>query len=468
MAKRIAVSKLNASTIDIINTIRANASAAYQASVPAITTETEVSKVGEVLYGYPSLANEFIGALVNRIAFVQLTSATFNNAYAALKKGQLEYGETVEEVFTDIIEALAYSAEKASARELKRYLPNVRTAFHAVNYKVMYPVTIQEKDLRQAFISAEGVQDLIADIIDKVYTSNEYDEFLLFKYLIIKGVNTGKLYPISVDASTDIKNAAKAFRAASNKFQFMSKDYNEAGVANTCPKERQYIFMDADFNAAYDVDVLAAAFNMDRATFQGRLFLVDSFTTFDNDRFAQIRAESDGIESVTSAELAMMQNVKAVLVDERWFQIYDNLNVMTEKEIASGLYWNYFYHVWKTVSTSPFSNAVVFIEDSGMPTMPSAIKGIVQSKEVANGATVFTFDTAVGSNNDHIDGVEWIQTSDAVGKSVAVHKYGAVIVPSGVTSVSLQVQYRGTTYVAATLTVSSATTGTALSFAKPS
>lgn len=468
MAKRIAVSKLNASTIDIINTIRANASAAYQASVPAITSEKEVSKVGEVLYGYPSLANEFIGSLVNRIAFVQLTSATFNNAYAALKKGQLEYGETVEEVFTDIIEALAYSAEKASARELKRYLPNVRTAFHAVNYKVMYPVTIQEKDLRQAFISAEGVQDLIADIIDKVYTSNEYDEFLLFKYLIIKGVNTGKLYPVSVDASTDIKNAAKAFRATSNKFTFMSKDYNEAGVANTCPKERQYIFMDSDFNAAYDVDVLAAAFNMDRATFQGRLFLVDSFATFDNDRFAQIRAESDGIEAVTASELAMMQNVKAVLVDERWFQIYDNLNVMTEKEIASGLYWNYFYHVWKTVSTSPFSNAVVFIEDSGMPTMPTAIKGIVQSKEVANGATVFTFDTAVGTNNDHIDGVEWIQTSDAVGKSVAVHKYGAVIVPSGVASVSLQVQYRGTVYNAATLTVSSATTGTALSFAKPS
>lgn len=467
MAKRIAVSKLNASTIDIINTIRANASAAYQASVPAITTEAEIAKVGEVLYGYPSLANEFVGALVNRIAFVQLTSATFNNNFARLKKGMLEYGETVEEVFTDIIEALAYSAEKAAARELKRYLPNVRTAFHAVNYKVMYPVTIQEKDLRQAFVSAAGVQDLIADIIDRVYTSNEYDEYLLFKYLIIKGVNSGKLTPVSVDTSSDIDNAAIAFRGTSNKFTFMSKDFTEAGVANTCPKERQIIFMDSDFNARYDVKILAAAFNMTEAEFTGSLYLVDSFTTFDNDRFAQIRAESDGIESVTSAELALMADVKAVLVDERWFQVYDNLNVMTEKEIASGLYWNYFYHVWKTVSTSPFSDAVVFIEDTAVPALPATIKGIVDSKELANGSTVFTFKTAVGSNNDVIDGVEWIQTSDAVGKSVAVHRYGAVIVPSGVTSVTLQVKYRGTTYGTASLTVSSATTGTTLSFAKP-
>lgn len=472
MPKRIAVSELNASTIDILNTIRANASASYQASIPTITQEKDIPKVGEVLYGYPALANEFIGSLVNRIAFVQLTSATFNNAYASLKKGQLEFGETVEEVFTDIIKALAYSAEKAQARELKRYLPNVRTAFHAMNWKVMYPVTIQEKDLRQAFISAQGVQDLIADIIDKVYTSNEYDEFLLFKYMIIKGVNSGKFKPIAVNTSGtggDIKNAAKVFRATSNKFLFMNNSYNEAGVTNTCPKERQAIFMDADFNAAYDVDVLAAAFNMDKAEFAGKLHLIDDWTTFDNDRFDLIRAESDELASVTSAELAVMANVKAVLVDERWFQIYDNLNVMTEREIASGLYWNYFYHVWKTISNSPFSNAVVFIEQANVPTAPANVKAVVESKEVSadSTCTIFTFNTNDNSNAE-INGVEFIQTSDAVSKGVAVHKYGAVIVPSGVTSVTLQVKYMGITYGTATLTVASATTGTTLTFAKPS
>ena len=105
MARRVAVNTLNASTIDILNTIRANASYEYQSSVPAITNENEIPKVGEVLYGYPALANQFINALVNRIALVRVNSATFNNAYANLKKGYLEFGETVEEVFVAITKA---------------------------------------------------------------------------------------------------------------------------------------------------------------------------------------------------------------------------------------------------------------------------------------------------------------------------------------------------------------------------
>ena len=102
MAKRIAVSTLNASTIDILNTIRANASAEYQGSVPVVTKATDIPKVGEVLYGYPALANQFLSALVNRIALVRVKSAVFNNAYSQLKKGYLEFGETVEEVFVNI------------------------------------------------------------------------------------------------------------------------------------------------------------------------------------------------------------------------------------------------------------------------------------------------------------------------------------------------------------------------------
>ena len=48
----------------------------------------------------------------------------------------------------------------------------------------------------------------------------------------------------------------------------------------------------------------------------------------------------------TAAELALMDKVKAILVDEDWFQVYDNLAQFTEKFIASGLRWNYFYHTW--------------------------------------------------------------------------------------------------------------------------
>ena len=41
--------------------------------------------------------------------------------------------------------------------------------------------------------------------------------------------------------------------------------------------------------------------------------------------------------------------------------VYDNLNEFREVENGQGLYWNYFYHQWKTFSTSPFSNAIVYV-----------------------------------------------------------------------------------------------------------
>ena len=363
MPKRIAVSKLNASTMDILNTIRQNASYEYQSQVPTVSKATDIPKVGEILYGYPALANQFINALVNRIALVRVKSAVFNNAYAQLKKGYLEFGETVEEVFVEITKAREFSVEKAADRELKRSLPDVRTAFHAMNWRVQYPVTIQDEDLRTAFLSMEGVQDLIAKIVDAVYTAAEYDEFLLFKYLIIKGVANGQFYTVGV-SGTDIKDDAVKFRGSSNMLTFMSDKYNTAHVHTVTPKEEQFIFMDAMYNASYDVNVLASAFNMDKADFMGRLMLIDDFTTFDNERFSEIMANSDMIDAVTDADLAAMDGVKAILVDGEWFQVYDNQNKFTEKYVASGEYWNYFYNVWKTVSSSPFSNAVVFKDES--------------------------------------------------------------------------------------------------------
>ena len=460
MARKIAVNKLNASTIDILNTIRANASLEYQNSVPEVTKATDIPKVGEVLYGYPALANQFINALVNRIALVRVNSATFNNAYAELKKGYLEFGETVEEVFVGIAKAREFSAEKAEARELKRTLPDVRSAFHTMNYRVQYPITIQDEDLRMAFLSINGVQDLIAKIVDAVYTAAEYDEFLLFKYLMIKAITSGKMYPIAFD-DVDIKNAAKAFRGASNQLTFMSTKYNASGVHTTTPREDQYIFMDSTFNADFDVDVLASAFNMDKATFIGKLKLIDDWTTFDSERFDVIMAGSDMIEPITQNELALMANVKAVLIDKEWFQIYDNANRMTEKYVASGMYWNYFYNVWKTVSSSPFSNAIVFVTDSATITPANSYTVRVDGKTESDEATVLTLSVETSDKAPTLVNSNYTfeQTEALTKAGIAIQKYGAVIIPASqaATEITLVMTIDGVTYTGAT-TINGSTT----------
>lgn len=462
MAQRIAISKLNASTIDIINTIRQNASSEYQSLVPKVEVEKDIPKVGEVLRGYPAMANYFLQALINRIALVRVKSATFNNAYAELKKGYLEYGETVEEVFVQIAKAREFSAEKAEQRELKRTLPDVRTAFHTMNWRVQYPITIQDRDLMQAFMSAQGVQDLIARIVDSIYTAAEYDEFLLFKYLMIKAIAQGKMYPVAIGTG-DLTTNAWQYRGMSNKLTFMSDQYNAEGVTTTTPKADQYIFMDAMYNAQYDVDVLAGAFNMDKADFMGRLMLIDDWTTFDMERFSDIRAGSDMIDPITEEELALMADVKAVLIDREWFQVYDNQNNFTEKYVASGEYWNYFYNVKKTISSSPFSNAVVFVAVASV-TNPSELTFNIVTKDVSEMGTIFTLEPDEDAAAYTGGNFNFIQDEDQVKAGVAVHKYGAVIMPPGAAAQTLSLMSNGVVYAANEALSTVATVGTAVVF----
>ena len=467
MARRIAVSNLNASTIDIINVIRQNASYEYQQNVPVVQTANDIPKVGEVIYGTPAFANQFINSLVNRIALVRVQSATFNNPYARLKKGYLEFGETVEDIFVQIANVVDFDVEKAPARELKRTVPDIKSAFHTMNWRVMYPVTVQDEDLRMAFLSVDGVQDLIAKIVDSVYTAAEYDEFLLFKYMLIKSISAGKMYPVSIGDGTNLSDSAVEFRGTSNIMQFMSTEYNEAGVKTNTPKDRQVIFMDARFNADFDVNVLASAFNMDKADFMGRLYLIDNWTSFDNERFDVIKANSDGIEDVTAAELALMQNVKAVIIDENWFQVYDNLNKMTENYIGSGLYWNYWYHTWKTVSSSPFANAIVFAVDTAIPSLPASITVKVADKTTSDVATTLslTIDDTVSLAPSN---VQFVQTQALTTAGIGVHPYGAVLIPASAdeTEMTLVFKIGDTSYQIGTAITSAVDVGDELTFNK--
>lgn len=468
---KVAESNLNASTLDILNVIRENASPEYQASIPQITDEKGLVKVGETLYGHSSLANEFLNALVNRIGLVRTKSMTFNNPYSRLKKGFMEFGDTIEEIFVDIVKAYEFSDEKEGAREFKKYLPIVKSAFHVINWHVFYPVTVENDQLRKAFLSMSGVQDLITYIVESVYRSAEYDEFLLFKYLLIKKITAGKLAPVSIGNGSDLKDAGKAFRGVSNGLLFPKKTYNERNVLNTTPRERQVIFMDAQFNADYDVDVLASAFNMDKATYQGALNLIDDWTTFDNDRWSVIRSECDNLEEVTSTELALMADVKAVLLDEDWFQVYDNLAQFTETFISSEIRWNYFYHTWKTISTSPFANAVVFVTSSATITSPSTLTFEVTDKSVDKKSIVLTLMPSSESASLRVNDYQFVQTSDCIADGIGVHPYGVYLIPIAKKSEDIlaTVSINGDTYIAGSaITGASVAVGDTITLSKQS
>lgn len=302
--------------------------------------------------------------------------------------------------------------------------------------------------------------------MDSVYTAAEYDEFLLFKYLLIKAISHGKMYPVSIGDGTKLSDSAVQFRGISNMLTFMKSEYNERNVKTTTPRDRQSIFLDSMFEAKFDVDVLANAFNMDRATYLGKRELIDDWTTFDNDRFEVIRANSDGIEEVTTAELELMNDVVGVIIDDEWFQVYDNNNKFTEKYVASGLYWNYFYHVWKTISSSPFANAVVFVKNTAAIATPASVTVEILGKDTSAEATVFTLgvqdDNASLANGYY----SFVQTASATSDGIAIHPYGAVIFPAGKTTTTLELTYGGVKYTTKTALTTATNVGDTIDFTK--
>lgn len=364
MAKRPTPFVLTGTSADIINAIRNSASVNFKDYVPYATPDAEsVKEIGAIIMDNVSLRNEFINALINRIARVVVTSKLYENPIQMFKKGILEFGEVVEEIFVELAKPFEFDPETAETEVFKRELPNVRSAFHIMNYQKFYKVTISQAQLRQAFLSWEGVTDLIAKITEQVYTAANYDEFLVMKYLIAKRILAGQMALETYDttAQRPMHELAEKFKQVSNSLEFMSPNYNLAGVRNYALKDNQYLIISAKADASMDINVLASAFNMDKAEFMGHRVMVDSFGALDIERLDELFKDDVTYTSPTAEEIEALNSVPAIIIDGDWFMVFDNLLEFTENYNGQGLYWNYFYHVWKTISTSPFANAIMFL-----------------------------------------------------------------------------------------------------------
>ena len=372
MATTPKVVTLTNSSVDILNAIRNNATQNYRDYVPKATPNAEsIRQIGAIIMDYPALQNEFLSALVNRIGRVLITSKMYDNPWAFFKKGLLGFGESVEEIFVNIAKPFQFDPAVAETNVFKREIPDVRAAFHIMNYQKYYKATISNDQLRQAFLSWQGISDLIAKIVDAMYTGANYDEFQTMKYMLARHILDGHMYPVEIPTveTDNMKSIVSAVKGVSNKFTFLSPNYNLAGVQTYTAKTDQYMLINSQFDATMDVEVLASAFNMDKAEFSGRRVLVDSFGSLDTARLAELFAGDSTYEEISSDELEALDAIPAVLVDKNWFMIFDNFYNFTEQYNGEGLYWNYWYHVWKTFSVSPFANNTLFIP--GKPSVTS-------------------------------------------------------------------------------------------------
>ena len=364
---------------DVINgIINEGFSTNYKNYIPFTATDADsIRAIGKIIMDSPNLRNAFATDLINRIILVTVTSKMYNNPWESLKKGVLSLGETIEEIFVNIANAELYNPNISSETVFKRRIPDIRAAFHIVNYQVKYPATISNEDLSAAFTSENGLYSLIEKIYESLVSASNYDEFNVMKYLVALNIVNGNIKSISIPSLSNddnIKSVVTQIKATSNKMKFMTADYNIAGVKTHSQHVNQTVIVTADFDAAMDVNVLAAAFNMDKAEFLSKRLMVDSFGDIDINRLAQCAPEtcenitydangnvtSATLKGITKEQLVELSEIPAVIIDDDFLQIYDRLITMEDIRNPDGLYTNAFLHCWKIISVSPFAPAATF------------------------------------------------------------------------------------------------------------
>lgn len=401
---------------DVINAILNEGwSINYRDYVPITATDADsIRDIGKIIMDAPNLRNAFATDLINRIVLVIVTSKMYDNPWARLKKGKLDIGESVEEIFVNMARAELYNPAGSAETVFKRSIPDIRAAFHVVNYQVFYPVTIENEDLSMAFTTQNGLYNLIEKIYETLYTADAYDEFNVMKYLIAEHILAGHINVVRTPqpaGETATRGAVAAIKATSNKMKFQTSEYNLAGVKTHVKHENQTIIVSADFDALMDVTVLAAAFNMEKADFLSKRLLVDSFGKIDIPRLAECAPElcdnivydtnghvvSAKLKNISADDLARLNSIPAVIIDDDFMQIYDRLITMEDIRNPKGLYTNAFLHCWKIFSISPFAPAVAFTDIeptvssvSVTPATANTVKGgNVNLQAVVNGSGFF-------------------------------------------------------------------------------
>lgn len=434
---------------DLLNAIRNSASTDYKNYVPVVNDANSVRDIGNIIMSYAPLQNEFISNMVNRIITVWVQSKAYRNPWSFFSKGELELGETIEQVWIDILQPFQFDPALAEKQVFKREAPNVQAVFHYINSKLFYKVTIEREQLRAAFVTENGLENMVTKIVEQLATSEQMDEFEIMKYLIARHILDGHFYPISIPTiSGDNARAITAvIKEASDKILFPSRLYNPAGVKNFTAKDNQYLISNAYWNSNMDVNVLSTAFNMEKSEFMGHRVLVDGFNVLDNERLAALITD---FTPLTDAELEALGEIPSVLVDGDWMVFVTRLREMKDMPNGEGLYWNYWYHVWKTYSMSPFSNAIVFVP--GQPEIDSI--SVSPSAVTQRAGTSVLFTATVNTSYFASKAVKWTTNNENVTISAEGNAYIPADVPNGtVITVTATSIYDNTKTATATITV---------------
>ena len=293
---------------------------------------TRIEDVWKNINKYEATRNAFHNALINLISrTVAETDTGFENPLGKFEGDLLPYGSTIETIYADAIDAQEFGKD---CDQFKKYDQDIKVLFHSEQFQLVYPLTIESRELNKAFLSEGGLSELVNAKVQSLYNSKEFTNYDIEKQAFTHDI-AGAQVNINADNAQDkAANLAKAIKKASATFEQPSRGYNVMGAKRTCRKARQVCLIDASFESESDVDLLSSAYNLDKLEAKGVEFV-----------------RVDGFEE---------KGLVAVLFDRDMLEWHDTLNLATEAFNAACLRRNMFLHHWGMRLFRLYANCVKF------------------------------------------------------------------------------------------------------------
>ena len=338
----------------------------YQEQIPLVNHYTSSQVYGQSLLALPSdMRNKFIQALVNRIAYTKFMMDYFENPLQELAGDELPLGAIGQEIYVNPARGRVYNIDDFAGL-LAKYEADVKAEYSEINFDVQYPVTIIRKELEKAFVSWGDFESFIMGIATSLYNGAYIDDYKYTKKLITNAYRNNAVqmetFTFSNPAAptdTELKGFVKKLRETFLNFKSPSTKYNAwskvggygRSIVSWSKPEDVVLFISNKLASELDVEVLASAFNMEKADLMGKVFYVDNFDLYDDDGTKQY----DG------------SNIYALICDKRWFKIRQKDMFMDEFYNANNRSWQQYLNVIKAFNYSLFANAYMLV--AAVPTV---------------------------------------------------------------------------------------------------
>ena len=347
---------MNEGLVTSLNALRemsVNGSSIYHQYIPVIDENTSISTIAEPVLTVPAVANDFMSMLVNRIVYTQFETKYFRNPLQILEGDRIPLGYAGQEIYVNPAKGRKYNVNDFAGL-LQKYEADVKVQYMTLNSDLQYPVTVTRHDLKKAFTSWESLDRFIDQLSNSLYNGAYIGEYRYTKNLIGSAYSYGGVQVETVSEITDeasakafvkkVRNLFLNFQTPATTFNAWSKVGGNGNPITTWSNpEDIVVILRNDVRTEIDVDVLASAFNMDKATLMGNILTVDNFDIIDD----------EGVKRFDGS------NILGMIADKSWFKIKRQDMYLDEFYNANNRTWQYYLNITKMYQYSLFANAVV-------------------------------------------------------------------------------------------------------------